>query len=99
MIGNGAFQRCSNLKDVLLNKGLQKIGTGVFYGCSSLESSKLSSTVSETNEAALGKCSNLKDVVLNEGLQKIGKAHLLNAHLWKVSNFLPLSLRLVMLHL
>ena len=76
----------------MLNKGLWKIGDGTFLECSSLESIKFSSTISEVRDGAFQKCSNLKDVLLNKGLWKIGKGAFDDAHLWKVSDFLPMSL-------
>jgi len=68
------FKECSQLKEVVLNEGLQKIGKQAFYHCKSLESIKLPSTVTEIGNAAFAGCSNLEEVVLNETLRTIGLA-------------------------
>ena len=46
-IGSFAFTGCSNLREVMFNDRLQKIGDRAFYNCSSLESITLPSTVTE----------------------------------------------------
>ena len=46
-IGTNAFHSCRNLKEVIFNDGLRKIGVGAFYNCTSLESTTLPSTVTE----------------------------------------------------
>ena len=80
-VGVGVFKECDQLKKVVLNEGLQKIGKYSFSAChelerikfSSLENINLPSTLLEISERAFYNCSSLKeDVVLNEGLQTIG---------------------------
>ena len=66
-----AFYNCSNLREVVLNEGLQTIGRNAFMLCRSLERITFPSTVTEVNEMAFYDCSSLREVVLNEGLQKI----------------------------
>ena len=72
-IDEGAFYRCSSLREVVLNEGLVKIGKNAFLGCESLESITLPSTVMDIDELAFQDCSGLKEVVLNEGLVSVGK--------------------------
>ena len=71
-VENEAFQRCYNLKEVILHEGLQKIGWRAFQFCSSLSSITLPSTITDIGNYAFSFCRNLRDVILNEGLQKIG---------------------------
>ena len=66
------FRECRQLKEVILNEGLQKIGDSSFSYCSALGHIKLPSTVIEIGEGAFYNCGNLRKLVLNEGLQKIG---------------------------
>ena len=66
-----AFEDCKQLREIIFNNGLQKIGQYAFHRCSSLSSIKLPSTVTEIGDWAFYRCKNLR-VVLNEGLQKIG---------------------------
>ena len=67
-----AFMRCNELREVVFNEGLQKIGSTSFYDCIRLERIALPSTLIEIGNCAFSRCPNLRDVVFNEGLQKIG---------------------------
>ena len=69
---HSAFFCCSNLREVIFNEGLQKIGDLTFYECTSLESIKLPSTLVEIGISAFHSCSNFKKVIFKDGLQKIG---------------------------
>ena len=71
-MGNGAIRDCYNLREVIFNNGLQKIGDRAFSKCTSLENVKLPSTVTEIGDYAFSRCSSLKEITFNEGLQKIG---------------------------
>jgi len=57
------FQHCQQLKNVVLNEGLPKIGTNSFSHCSKLEYINLPSTVTEIDKCAFAHCSSLKKVV------------------------------------
>jgi len=72
-VGVGVFRACQQLKKVVLNEGLKKIGKESFYYCCQLEHINFPSTLIEVGVSAFCGC-NLKDVVLNEGLQTIGEA-------------------------
>ena len=61
-IGNSAFRFCSDLREVILNNGLQKIGGWTFYNCLSLENVTLPSTVVEIGKNAFNCCRNLREV-------------------------------------
>ena len=71
-VENRAFSNCNNLNEVVLNDGLQKIGSYAFRKCASLSSVTLPSTVTEIGYWAFCDCKQLR-VVFNDGLQKIGK--------------------------
>ena len=68
----GAFRNCKQLREMVFNDGLQKIGVSAFLNCTSLSSIALPSTVTKIGISAFYNCSNLREVLLNEGLQKIG---------------------------
>jgi len=68
-----AFQHCVELKELVLNNGLQTIGLRAFAHCKSLERIVLPSTVTEIRFGAFEYCRSLKEVVLNEGLETIGR--------------------------
>ncbi|KAL7537350.1 hypothetical protein ACHAXR_007756 [Thalassiosira sp. AJA248-18] len=67
------FRGCRNLREVVLNEGLRKIGIRSFWNCRSLRIIKLPSTVTVVGHAAFWDCIDLRDLVLNEGLRKIGE--------------------------
>ena len=71
-VENEAFHCCRQLKEVVLNDGMQKIGVSAFQYCTSLSSITLQSTVTEIGGYAFRDCTNLREVILNERLQKIG---------------------------
>ncbi|WP_220124543.1 leucine-rich repeat domain-containing protein, partial [Metamycoplasma hominis] len=70
-IGESAFSWCTNLKEVILNEGLEKIGAETFYH-TNIGSITIPGSVKEIGESAFFGCKNLKEVILNEGLEKIG---------------------------
>lgn len=71
-VGSVAFRDCRNsLRMVVLNEGLQIIGSDTFSGCSSLESLAIPSTAISICSYAFVNCSSLKEVVLNVGLKTI----------------------------
>lgn len=67
----GVFSHRTNLKEVVFNDGLQKIGHNAFCGCTSLTVIKLPSTVIMVGLHAFFHCTNLREVAFNEGLQII----------------------------
>jgi len=67
-----AFENCIELKKVVFNEGLKKIGKKAFNGCFPLDSVILPSSVVDIGRAAFQGCSNMREVVLNEGLEKLG---------------------------
>ena len=62
------FKECRQLKEVILNEGLETIGTESFYKCKQLEQVNFPSTLVEVGGRAFSGCDGLKDVVFNEGL-------------------------------
>jgi len=62
------------LRKVILHEGLQKIGTDAFYGCTSLSSIIIPSTVTEIGQYAFYNCDNLREVVLHGVPREIGIA-------------------------
>ena len=61
-----------------MNEGLQKIGPHAFYGCTSLSTITLPTTITEVDVGAFRNCRNLREAILNEGLQKIKDASFYN---------------------
>lgn len=67
---NLVFSGCRQLREVVFNEGLEKIGRLSFWN-TSLESVTLPSTLIELGNHAFQHCC-MSEVVLNEGLRKIG---------------------------
>ncbi|QKX39421.1 leucine-rich repeat domain-containing protein [Metamycoplasma hominis] len=83
-IGAGAFSDCANLKKVILNEGLEKIGACAF-SYTNIESITIPDTVKEIGESAFSGCTNLKEVILNEGLEKIGAKAFLDTNIESIT--------------
>ena len=79
------MRNCSNLREVELNEGLQKIGRMAFVSCPSLKSIKLPSTVTEIGINAFSRCRNLREVTLNDGLQKFGDSAFSNCEIFPIN--------------
>ncbi|WP_020002611.1 leucine-rich repeat domain-containing protein, partial [Metamycoplasma hominis] len=62
---------CKNLKKVILNEGLEKIGAEAFKTIN-IEYIVIPRSVKEIGDYAFYDCKNLKEVFLNEGLEKTG---------------------------
>lgn len=67
-----AFSNRLILTDVILNKGLTKIGIHAFRGCRLLPIITLPSTLTKIGEGAFECCTTLREIILNEGLTQIG---------------------------
>ena len=64
---NGAFSECANFRSIVLQEGLQKIGSGAFKDCTSLTSISIPSSVEIIEAGAFYNCKRLMEVALNEG--------------------------------
>jgi len=86
-VGNGLFRWCEQLKEVVFNEGLQKIGMRAFEQCIELECINFPSTLVEMDDSAFQYCRDLREVVLNEGLRKIGNFSFSNCSQLECINF------------
>jgi hypothetical protein len=68
-----AFCNCSQLRNVELNEGVERIEYGAFFDCTSLTSIRIPSTVKQIGKMAFHGCNQLTNVELNEGLERIDK--------------------------
>ncbi|MGC7178419.1 leucine-rich repeat domain-containing protein [Metamycoplasma hominis] len=71
-IGESAFSGCRNIKEVFLNEGLEKIGTGVFSN-TNIESISIPGSVKEIGESAFSGCWNLKKVIYKGDASNINR--------------------------
>ena len=73
-IGENAFRLCRNLNEVVLKKGIRKIGKCAFASCSALEGIIIPSSVTDIGDRAFADCSSLREVELNHEIQNMGIA-------------------------
>ena len=69
-IANGTFAACHSLSQVTLCEGLESIKDEAFYGCTSLETIVIPSTVREIARAFVG-CTSLKEIVFPSAIGEI----------------------------
>ena len=74
VVEDAAFRKCKQLREVMFNDGLKKIGKSAFYGCKLLSCINLPSTVTEIGGYAFSGCRELREVLFINGLRKIGMA-------------------------
>lgn len=82
----GAFESCSNLKDVTFAEGstLQSVGDLAFKECRSLENINLPDTVEEIESRSFYSCSSLGEINLGPQLEEIGRYAFYNTGLERV---------------
>ena len=67
-----AFEDCRALTRVTLSEGLTVLGQRAFYGCTSLESVTVPSTIKEFHNQVFYGCTALQRVELKEGMKHMG---------------------------
>lgn len=73
-IGDGAFEGCENIVDVVIPQGVTKIGERAFSGCVSLCSVSIPDTVEVIEPAAFAECSSLDHIDIPKSVRRIGAA-------------------------
>ena len=72
-VNDHAFNTCKQMREVIFNNGLQKIGAQAFNNCPSLSSFTLPCTITEIGQYAFNSCNNLREVVLHGVPREMGK--------------------------
>ena len=67
-IGEETFFECDSLREVVLNQGLEIIGSYAFYRCEELEKIDIPDTVKEIGESAWKYCEKMTEIKLPDGL-------------------------------
>lgn len=70
-IGDKAFDRCINLREIRLSDNIRKIGKYAFCGCSKLESVILPSQLIRIEKYTFSRCEELKSIIIPEGVTSI----------------------------
>ncbi len=68
LIGNGAFDRCPNLKSIIIPDTVTAIGDEAFRNCIKLEDVSVSDKITSIGNGAFFNCSSLKNLVFPDGL-------------------------------
>ena len=68
----GAFYGCTNITEIVLGDGVEKVDAFAFYGCTSLSSVTLNRGILTIGDSAFKGCVSIKDVNLPNGVISIG---------------------------
>lgn len=79
-IGDGAFEDCETVKELILPEGLRSVGKEAFYYCKNLEKVIIPDSVTTIGDGAFASCWSLSDIRLPEGLTSIGYAVFIACH-------------------
>ena len=71
-IGDSAFYRCQNLKEITMPNSVISIGQNAFYGCSSLTNVSIGNSVTSIGDSAFEDCSRLTNVSIGNSVTSIG---------------------------
>ena len=91
VIGDYAFDGCTNIKDIKLPETLGSIGYYAFGSCTGLESIKIPSKVKTIGMYAFEYCSSLKEINLPEEIEDIGSEFIKGTKIEKIQ--IPKSLK------
>lgn len=91
-IGKSAFEKCTNIKKVILPDNVNIIYTNAFAGCTAIESFKAGAYLWGIDQKAFSGCTSLKTIELNDRLDSIGGAAFEKCTALKTINGLPDSL-------
>ncbi len=72
-IADGVFAGKTNIKTLVIENGVERIGARAFSGCTSLEYVKIADSVDYISISAFEGCSSLTTLILGKGVEKIGE--------------------------
>lgn len=72
-IGDEAFYQCTNLKSIIIPKGIKTISYRGFAACSSLENVNLPNSIASIGQSAFGECAVLQHVTLPNNITVLSK--------------------------
>ena len=84
-IGDGAFQNCAALTNVVLPAGLTEIGSYLFRGCTELQAVTVPETVERIGRYAFSYCGKLGSVILPEKITEVGTEAFSYTGLWSIT--------------
>lgn len=66
-----AFQKCSNLTNVVIGNGVTNVASGAFIYCANLRSVRLSDSVTQIGKSAFAGCCNITNLIIGTGVKNI----------------------------
>lgn len=73
-IPNWAFGQCESLEEVIIDDGVEQIGSGAFGSCTALKTLRVPSTLKRIGVSAFSNCKSLEEINLPDGLEDIGQS-------------------------
>ena len=73
LTGGSPFSNISNIKKVVIEKGVTTVGAGAFYGCISLGSVTIPDSVQTIGNDAFSSCSGLESIKIPDSVTSIGE--------------------------
>ncbi len=71
-IGNGSFENCTKLKEIVFEEGIESIGENAFKGCESLKTVNLPESLKTLGRYSFSSCISAETAYLGAELSKIG---------------------------
>ena len=68
------FKRWPDLRQVMVEEGVELVDTAAFFGCSRLETVTFPDSLKHVEDYAFGDCSDLREVRFGKGLLDVGQA-------------------------
>ncbi len=76
IIGNGSFENCTKLKEIIFEEGVETIGENAFKGCESLKAVNLPESLKTLGRYSFSGCTAAETAYMGAGLSKIGTSPL-----------------------
>ena len=73
-ISNGAFRNNKNIEKVVFSENIEKIGSYIFYGCTSLTYVGFNNKLTNIGEGMFGECTALTEITIPVGVTEIGQS-------------------------
>ncbi len=71
-IGNGSFENCTKLKEIIFEEGIGSIAENAFKGCESLKNVDLPDSLKTLGRYAFSGCTSIENATFGAGLSQIG---------------------------
>ena len=73
LIADGAGERCSRIKEIIVPNSIHSIPYALFFCCNSLESIIIPDSVTDIDDAAFFACKKLKSITMSKNITHLGR--------------------------